>query len=336
MDENRKKINIGDIAQALGVSKTTVSRAISGKGRIGAETRERVLKYIQENNYRPNILARGLANSKTYNLALVLPYEFKKFEQPFFRESLSGVYDTAVKCDYDVIISIASEHDIEPVKRIIENGKADGCIIFQVNENDMLIPYLKENKVPFVVMGAVEDESILQVDNRQVLACEELTNMLILQGVKKIALLGGEMRNIANKQRYEGFRKAFARNDCNMDNSIIFMGLNNDVLVERATEDAIDIGVDCIMCMDDIICGKALEYIHERNINIPNDIKIASFYDSKFLKEYSTGITALSFDAVELGRVACSKLVDKLNGKAVEKKTEIGYQVVLRESTKAV
>ena len=66
-----KNITIADVAEALGVSKTTVSRAISGKGRIGRETRERVLAYIEEHDYKPNVIAKGLAQSKTYNICVV-------------------------------------------------------------------------------------------------------------------------------------------------------------------------------------------------------------------------------------------------------------------------
>ena len=71
-----KNLTINDIAEELGVSKTTVSRAISGKGRIGAETRKKVLAYIEEHNYRPNVIAKGLAQNKTYNLGLALPGDY--------------------------------------------------------------------------------------------------------------------------------------------------------------------------------------------------------------------------------------------------------------------
>ena len=66
-------ITISDVAEALGVSKTTVSRAISGKGRIGEATRQKVLAYIEEHDYKPNVIARGLAQSKTFNLCVVMP-----------------------------------------------------------------------------------------------------------------------------------------------------------------------------------------------------------------------------------------------------------------------
>ena len=263
--DSKQSINIGDIAVALGISKTTVSRAISGKGRIGAETRGKVLRYIEEHNYRPNVLARGLANNKTYNIALVLPAEFSKFEQPFSRESLSGVYDTAVKCDYDVVIVIAQQNNVEPVRRLLENRKVDGFILFQTTENDGVIPYLKENNVPFVLMGTVDDPDVKQVDNAQMTACQELTSLLLLQGMKRIALLGGNMLNVVNKNRYEGFKKACDNLGYKMDKSLTFLGLENDILINRAAADAIGRGAECIVCMDDMICTEVLKYVDKQS-----------------------------------------------------------------------
>ena len=75
---------IQDVAKELGVSTSTVSRAISGKGRIGKETRERVLKYIEENGYYPNAAAQSLAQSKTNNIAIILPEVDTLVEMPFF------------------------------------------------------------------------------------------------------------------------------------------------------------------------------------------------------------------------------------------------------------
>jgi len=331
---SRQSINIGDIATALGVSKTTVSRAISGKGRISAETRARVRDYIEEHNYRPNVMARGLAENKTYNIALLLPAEFSKFEQPFSRESLSGVYKTAVKCDYDVVITITQPNDLSPVQRIIENRKVDGCILFQARENDAVISYLQENNVPFVLMGSCDDDDIIQVDNEQTEACKELTSILLLQGVRKIAILGGNMLNQVNKNRYQGFMQACNNLHYKPDINQVFLGLDNDVLITRAAADAIGMGAECLICMDDIICAEVLRYIERTTYCIPEDVKVASFYDNRMLRDYLVSVTALHFDAEELGSVACRMLLDILDDRPVENKTALGYQVVLRESTK--
>lgn len=332
--EGRQNINIGDIAAALGVSKTTVSRAISGKGRISAQTRAKVKDYIEEHNYRPNVMARGLANSKTYNIALLLPAEFSRFEQPFSRESLSGVYKTAVKCDYDVVITISQPNDLAPIRRIVENKKVDGCVLFQATENDAVISYLKENGVPFVLMGSCDDPDIVQVDNKQREACQELATILLLQGVRKIAILGGSMLNRVNKNRYEGFMDACESLGRKLDKSQIFTGLDNDILITRAAADAIGMGAECLVCMDDIVCTEVLKYIEKTEYCIPEDIRVASFYDSQILREYWVSITAIHFDAEELGSVACRLLLEMLDNRVVEGKTELGYQVVLRESTK--
>lgn len=83
MQREQKKITIDDIAKDLGVSKTTVSRAISGKGRIGKETVDRVNDYIKQCNYKPNVIAKGLAQSKTYNIGLMIPGDYDAVDLPF-------------------------------------------------------------------------------------------------------------------------------------------------------------------------------------------------------------------------------------------------------------
>lgn len=82
------KMTIADVADALNISKTTVSRAISGKGRIGAETRRRVMEYIEEHNYKPSVIAKGLAQSKSYNIGWVMPSDYSVVDLPFFRSAL--------------------------------------------------------------------------------------------------------------------------------------------------------------------------------------------------------------------------------------------------------
>ena len=95
MSEQYKNITISDVAEALGVSKTTVSRAISGKGRIGEATRQRILEYIEEHDYKPNVIAKGLAQSRTYNICVVMPGNYSLVDLPFFQEIIMGIQEVA-------------------------------------------------------------------------------------------------------------------------------------------------------------------------------------------------------------------------------------------------
>ena len=122
----KPSLTIDDIARELGVSKTTVSRAISGKGRISAATRERVQAYIEEHNYKPNASAKSLAESKTYNLALALPREFIKLDIPFVRQSMSAIVDEAYTLGYNVMLCLDDDTDSTPLMRTLDYRKEIG------------------------------------------------------------------------------------------------------------------------------------------------------------------------------------------------------------------
>ena len=119
---DNKKITISDIAEALNVSKTTVSRAISGKGRISEETRQKVLAYIQEKDYKPNVIAKGLAQQKTYNIALVIPGDCNLVDMPFFQNSMQGICEEASRNDYDVMLVTTAGKDYSNLERKISSS----------------------------------------------------------------------------------------------------------------------------------------------------------------------------------------------------------------------
>ena len=154
-----KNITIADVAEALGVSKTTVSRAISGKGRIGKETKERVLAYIEEHDYKPNVIAKGLAQSKTYNLCVVMPGEYDVVDLTFFQECLFGIQEIAGIMEYDILLSICKNSDISSLERIIANHKVDGVILMRTFVEDKQVEFLQQKKMAFVTIGRNPDRS---------------------------------------------------------------------------------------------------------------------------------------------------------------------------------
>lgn len=149
-DEEKRKYTIEDIARELGVSKTTVSRAISGKGRIGKDTRARVLRFIEEHDYRPNSLAKGLAQRKTYNIGLLLPLAYEAAEVLFFRDCMNGICKTASAKEYDVLISMTDGTDLAALRRMAANWKVDGVILGCLAERSAAQEYLLECGLPFV------------------------------------------------------------------------------------------------------------------------------------------------------------------------------------------
>lgn len=332
-EEEKNKITIGDVAEALGISKTTVSRAISGKGRIGQETRKHVLEFIEENGYRPNLIAKGLAHSKTYNISWTMPGDSAVPSLPFFQRCMLGASEVALSEDYDILLTMVYEDDISQLKRVATNRKVDGFILGRTLMNDIGAAFLKESGIPFVTIGSSQLGGVVQVDNDHIRACRELTKILIMKGLHRIAVIGGGMNHVVNHTRLRGFQMACEELEINQDPDMIY--LNNEAAadVERAVDDALRKQAECILCMDDRVCSATLSKLRKEEVQIPTDVKVASFYNSELLENNQPAITTLQFEPKELGATACRTLFDILDGKPVENKQLVGYEVLLKGST---
>lgn len=331
-----KKLTINDIADELGVSKTTVSRAISGKGRIGEETRSRVLQYIEEHHYTPNVIAKGLAQSRTYNIGLVIPGDYNIVELPFFQNCMLGISKIASSMDYDVLVSIVTADDISRLQRIVVNHKVDGFILTRTLVKDAPAEYLKGTGIPFVAIGSTEDTSAVWIDNDHQKACRELTERLIAQGMERLALIGGSRNHMVNRYRVQGFSDACrclegkAAFNCGND---VFSDVEDMETVEKIVEKLLQEKVQCIISTDDYLCGCVLNILQQRKIRVPEQVKVASFYDSSFLENYMPSVTSIQFDIEELGKMTCKTLLAMIDGQKVPGRSLLGYRISMREST---
>ena len=326
-DNGQDKITIGDVAGALGISKTTVSRAISGKGRIGEATRQRVLEYIDKYGYQPSPIAKGLANQKTYNIVWIIPGDSDMAELPFFQKCMAGVIRMAEQKDYDVLISVVFENDVGNLRRIVNNKKADGAILGRTLLKDGNISFLKESGFPFVCIGSTDEPGVIQIDNDHLNACCELTSALIKQGAKNLALVGGMENHMVNRTRRMGFENAFTKESKTEVKASVYMNIDTDDDMSQVVEKIIAEKNDCIVCTDDKICAQLLEKLRLKEIRVPEDIMVASFYYSELISQNETRISSIRYEPEELGEAAAKVLFDYLEGEEVSGKTLLGYEL---------
>lgn len=332
--DDKKIYTINDIAKELGVNKATVSKAISGKGNLSAETRARILDFIEKHNYRPNAVAQSLARNKTYNLALMMPDYAGVLDAAFFRDCLRGICRVAANQGYDVLMIMGGDRSVEQLERLIGNRKIDGVIAMRSLTNSPAVEFLKKEQISFVVIGPNSDPDVLSVDNDNENACRDLTTLLIARGNRHMAVLGGSECNCVTHSRLRGFWDACDKGGLKREEQMVFL----DIYMENRLQEAMDIIVskkaDCIVCMDDYICNMALTHLRSYRIRIPDDVKVASFYDNILLENNIPSITSIRFDAAELGRIACRELINKLEGNPTGNFVLPGYQMYLRDSTK--
>ena len=329
-----KNLTIADIAQELGVSKTTVSRAMSGKGRIGEEMRKRVQAYIEAHHYSPNVVAKGLAQNKTFNLGLVLPGDYNIVELPFFQKCMMGISRTASEAGYDVLLSMVTADKITQLERAVTNRKIDGAILTRTLADDAPMRYLQENGVPFVAIGSTDEAKVVQIDNDHRGACRELTGRLLDGGIRSLALIGGREEYIVTKNRLLGFEDAFAEHPGWDGSRQTFLNIEDEGEVEKIVESLLTERVECIVCMDDFLCGCVLNVLQTRRAAVPEQVQVVSFYDSSTLANRIPTVTSIRFNVEELGRKACGMLLRMLDGEEAQGRTLLGYEVQMRESTK--
>ncbi len=329
--KNRKTID--DIAAELGLSKSTVSRAISGKGRLSLSTRERVLSYINKHNYKPSAVAQGLAMQKTYNIGVVCPVDYEIFDLQYFHRCLQGISEQTTDLGYDIILSMIGRNDISGLVRLIENHKADGVILTRTLFDDAAADYLKKSGRPFVVIGPSPDPDLIRIDNDHLSACSELTGILLAKGYTRIALMGGDDTHIITDTRRKGYELALRKAGIEPDPSLIRMGVEETGQAGAALAEILSQDPDCLICMDEKITGMVMGECRNRHIRIPQDLRLASFYNSAFLANSSPAITALDIDDRKLGAAAAEKLLEMIDGNRPESVLLKNYQVILREST---
>jgi len=322
-----KKITIADVAEHLGISKTTVSRAISGKGRVSEETKRRVQQYIEEMEYKPNLIAKGLAQSKTFNIAVMLPLDCDMQELPFFQNCMCGICDAAAARDYDVLTIYAEAGRLGGLERVISNHKADGVVLTRTLVEDAAAEYLKGRNVPVVAAGSSADASLIQIDHDHRSACQELTMHLLRQGIRRVGMIGGNESHVVTRNRFGGFADAFRMSGLPVDMGLVYFGAETSKEIEHAVDELLEKNTECIVCMDDMICNHVIRRLRETDINLLNSVRVASFYGGVTGSVLASSVETVEFDAKKLGFVTCNTLLDVIEGKQIAVKQLLPYKL---------
>ena len=301
-------ITLEEMAIELGVSKSTVSRALSGKGRIGEETRLKIRAYAQEKGIwketKPEKRSIG-----TGNLAVVIPADVYTIGYPFFQESLLGISEVAGMLKYHVMLVTGASNDITGLEELVGNGKVDGTILMRSMQGDRMLQYLSERSFPTALIGTCEYDNILQVDTDNRASAASLCSLLISQGYRRFAFILGSMSYLVNERRLKGCMDALDRYGIPMEQQLFYNNFVNMEILDSIISDVIGKRAECIICGDDVICTRLMSRMQAEGYRIPKDISIASLYNSVNLECFSPAVTAVNISARQLGNETAKRLI---------------------------
>jgi LacI family transcriptional regulator len=207
-------MNLRQLSEILGLSQTTISRALNGYPEVSAATRKRVMEAARRHNYRPNSRAKGLATGRAMAIASIVPTSSThEIMNPVFSDFVAAASDVLRQAGYDLQLSvIPGDEEAQIYRGMAMRGSVDGLMIHAPRNADPRLSLLRDTGMPFVVHGRFsrEDDSYSWVDMDNARAFAAATRQLLDLGHRTIALVNGLADMDFARRRLDGYRAALA------------------------------------------------------------------------------------------------------------------------------
>lgn len=278
-------MNLKELSRNLGLSQTTVSRALNGYPEVSIATRKRVEEAAKTFNYTPSTRAKGLATGRALAIGHVIPVSSKhEMVNPIFGDFIAGAGETYAKHGYEMILSIVADADEPKVYEGLKARRAvDGVIVHGPRMHDPRIALLQDIGLPFAVHGRASGCTVpygwLDVNNRR--AFQRATDFLFDLGHRRIGLINGlEVMDFAHRRR-DGYLSALLTHDIPVDPALMRSGEMTEVFGYQSTRDMLD-GPDAptaILCSS-LICALGVRRaIEERGLVMGKDVSVVTHDD---------------------------------------------------------
>jgi len=337
-DESFKKTTITEIAKIAGVSKTTVSRVLSGGSNVSKKTKDKVLKVIEQNNYKPSIIAQSLRTNKTKTIGLVIA----DIENPFYARVAKGVIDTAEIKNYNVILC-NSNNDINSEEKEIDtliNRGVDGLLLTTVALKTRTIKNLLDKQFPFMLIDCKLDyPGINYVVNDDYYGAKLATEYLISLGHKNIFFLGNK-KLLSLRERLKGFKDALKLNKYSENTSTFdeLVDINNIHTLEKIIKYIINHKnkITAIFAGNDYWAIKTIKIINDYGLNVPEDISVIGYDNIEISAIVKPPLTTIRQPKYLLGKLATEQLFEIIeNGSKKEiKRIVLKPDLIIRNSCK--
>ena len=337
----RGQITIKDLARELGISPSTVSRALKDHPDISSKTKKLVSNLAKKLDYQPNTIALSLRSSRTHTIGVVIP-ELVHF---FFSTVISGIEKVAYKAGYNVILCQSNEsyqRELMDVNALLTH-RVDGLLISVSKETtnaEHFAPFIERN-LPLIFFDRKLDRvpaSSVVVDDQ--LGGYQATCHLIDQGCKNILHLAGPEKLLISKNRKQGYLRALRENNLEPDPRLI-IDCNSGANVKEAQQVVAKIisqGIqfDGIFANNDLTAIGAMNYLLEKGVKIPQEVAVVGYSNWQMASLVEPGLSSVNQPGFEMGQTAAQLFIDQISNATsagITKKVVLESALVIRESS---
>jgi DNA-binding LacI/PurR family transcriptional regulator len=325
-----------DVAKMAGVSTTTISRIINGKGPVNIKTRLRVEKAMKELNYTPNYFAQGMRTQKTKLIAVIVP----DYSNPGYTKMYESIEETARQQGYlCVVFNTGSdpERELHYIKEIIKR-QIEGIIYYTYSGRKENINFLKDisKQIPVVFMdNVVGEDEVPCVRTDGFKATREAVKYLVNEGKRtRIGYIKAGYR--AARERYQGYRKALEDCSIEFDPSLVYEG---DFSMKSGFDGArymmsLSEPPDAIMAATDLMAIGIIKYLKQAGIAIPEEVSVIGFDNMPLCTIIEPSLTTIGQPMKKIGQIAAGLLIEKINNPKMDnRQILLDGSLIVRRST---
>ncbi len=325
---------IYQVAERAGVSLSTVSRVLNGKASVNKVLKERVEKAVKELNYRPNSVARSLANNRTDSVGVLVP----ELNAPFFGDLMQAVESTLRAADKHVIISVG-RNCLETEKDAVEfliSRNCDALIMHAEALSDEYLLELNQSKLPVALVNRQVEglpEACTSLDNEK--GGYLATRHLLELGHKDIAYISGPTDKCDASLRLEGHKRALSEAGLPINPQLIFNGdySEEDGKIGLLELMARDVPFTALVCANDWMASGAISCARDLGMSLPHDLSVVGFDDVVFAHHVFPRLTTVSNPIAEMAEMSAKYILNKVYGQANNVQLYFEPSLVIREST---
>ncbi len=308
-------VTIKDVAKKAGLSQSTVSRALNKSGYVSDETRQRVNAAVNELGYHPNWIARSLKGKSSQLIGLIVPEVSSLYDNSIIQAVSDMLHDN----DYGMMLCINNEDaavDLEYLK-ILQEKHVDGIIyVHPLGGNNSTFVRQLAREIPIIELNRQREDDLLDVvlaDNVQ--GAYQITKYLIELGHKRIGLVLGESELTTGKNRLTGYRLALSDAGIAIDQNLIQIGSFSTEHGECGARNLLQLDPPptAILAGSNRILMGMLGVFNQENINVPDDISVAAFNDSEWLRFWNPPITTVDIAIEEMAELAVDLLMRRIS-----------------------
>jgi LacI family transcriptional regulator len=332
-------LTLEDIARISGVSRSTVSRVVNGDANVGADTRQKVMEVIQQNDFHPNLAARRLAAGRTNVLGLVIPAGVATiFTDPYFPQPIQGVSAACNAQDHSVMLWLAEpDYERRMAGKILNSGMVDGVIVSSMLMNDPIVRALFDSRMPFILIGRHPglDVNYLDMDNLQ--GGTQATLHLLRLSRKRVATVTGPQNMVPGFDRYQGYLSALSERNIPFQPELVAEGDFTEAGGYMAMRQLLPANPDAVFTASDMMAQGAIRAIREAGLRVPDDIAVVGYDDIPSAGLFDPPLTTIRQPVQKLGALAVETLVDIIqhpNGSP--RRILLSPELIIRQSCGAV